>query len=69
MCRGCLTGSTVLGIGCFTLGDGLETTGVIVVTTFVTLDDGSGWDVGSTLGDRAETGLSVALFKIWASCM
>ena len=59
----------MVGIDCFTLGDGVGMIGVIVGTASVTLGAEIGRDVGSTLGDLAWTGLSVALFKIWASCM
>ena len=50
----------MIGIGFFTLGDGVGMVGVFV---------GIGRDLGSTLGDIAWAGLSVALFKIWESCM
>ena len=54
----------MVGIDCFTLGDGVGIIGVIVGTASVTLGAEIGRDVDSTLGDLAWIGLSVALFKI-----
>ena len=59
----------MIGIGFFTLGDGVGMVGVFVGTTSICLGVGIRRDLGSTLGDIAWAGLSVALFKIWESCM
>ena len=59
----------MIGIDFFTLGDGVGMVGVLVGTTSICLGVEIGRDIGSILGDIAWTGLSVARFKIWASCM